>query len=288
MGTISHDRSLLQCGEDLVLVHHTALAQELFAQLAVQRFGGGSGVAQLSRVVTPDASGPTDNNGNSSDNVDHNTKNNASIPSQSIETSESESSSSNNNNFGIDIQAVVGAFVQFEEILQNNPNLKEPPPPSTLETSDSNKAMAEQVADCLLQHSKMLSEYFSIQIVADDCGHARLTGLPVLLEGYEPSRHGLSLFLLRLATEVDWSEEKPCFAGVCRELGAYYGQLSSEASTEQHAARLRHVLFPAISTLLVPTEQMVRADDSGSTRWSGPYFRTLTSLPKLYKVFERC
>ena len=270
VGTVSHDRSLIQCGQELMLIDHGALARELFRQLALFRFGGGAGVAQLRLEAT------------------------------TVEATESEDgdeitnpASNNDNAGGIDIEVVVGSFVQMEETLQNSRCSSEQQMDEDedglvlpLTVSESNKLLAEQVGACLLQQAGMLLEYFSIGIEADDQGKARLTALPVLLEGYEPSPHGLALFLLRLATEVNWAEEKPCFHGVCRELGSYYAQLPSTASREDHAATVRHTIFPAVSTLLVPTKDMMAK--AGSKSSHNDCFATLTSLPQLYKVFERC
>ena len=60
----------------------------------------------------------------------------------------------------------------------------------------------------------MLDDYFSLEI--DENGD--LHTIPQLLEGYIPFFGGLPIFLLRLATEVDWDEEEPCFQNVAEEL----------------------------------------------------------------------
>jgi DNA mismatch repair protein MLH1 len=242
VGTVSHDRSLIQCGDELVMMNHHDYAQELFYQLALNRFDGGCGLAKL----------PGDAGRAASE-----------IPSGGCA--------------GIDIEAAIGQFVQIEETLQHTSDVDVESLSIPLKVSETNQTLAGQAGACLLQHAEMLMEYFSISIEKDDEGKIRLTGLPVLLEGYEPSPHGLPLFLLRLATEVDWTEEKPCFYGICRELGSYYAQLPSATSSDDHAAIVRHTIFPAVSTLLVPSDQTKSRD-----------FVTLTTLPKLYRVFERC
>ena len=48
---------------------------------------------------------------------------------------------------------------------------------------------------------------------------AKLVGLPELLTGYVPCAEQLPLFLLRLATEVDWADEQDCFEGGVRATG---------------------------------------------------------------------
>ena len=246
VGTVSHDRSLIQCGEELVMMNHFECARELFYQLALHQFGGGCGIAKL----PGDAS--------STDTIS---------PEQKDRRAPT----------GIDIRSVIGQFVQMEESLRqlSEKEMAELTPP--LKISETNLTLAEQASACLLEHAEMLLEYFSISIEKDNEGRIRLTGLPVLLEGYEPSPHGLPVFLLRLATEVNWTEEKPCFYGICRELGSFYAQMPSAASSEEHAALVRHTVFPAVSSLLLPLENAKGRD-----------FITLTNLTKLYRVFERC
>jgi DNA mismatch repair protein MLH1 len=40
VGVVSHQRSLIQCGEGLMMINHLELAKDLFYQLALARFGG--------------------------------------------------------------------------------------------------------------------------------------------------------------------------------------------------------------------------------------------------------
>jgi DNA mismatch repair protein MLH1 len=176
----------------------------------------------------------------------------------------------------IDVAAVVGHCVQLEEDLQRQPRTQPDDLSAVTLVSDINKAVGEQVAACLMDHAPMLNEYFSIVFQKDIKNRVVVTGLPVLLDRFEPFPHGLPLFLLRLATEVDWTEEKPCFHGVCRELGAYYAELPF--SRHELGPFVRHCLFPAITTLLIPPLRM-KEDDC---------FVPLTNLHNLYKVFERC
>lgn len=60
----------------------------------------------------------------------------------------------------------------------------------------------------------MLDDYFSLEI--DQNGN--LHTIPQLLEGYIPFFGGLPIFLLRLATEVNWDEEETCFQNLAEEL----------------------------------------------------------------------
>jgi len=115
-----------------------------------------------------------------------------------------------------------------------------------LEANDTNQGMAEQATTCLADHADILEEYFGIRMETQD-NQVLLTGLPILLGGHAPEPHGLAIFLLRLATQVEWTEEKPCFQGVCRELGHYYALLPTmNGELEKY---VRHTLFPAPSPI---------------------------------------
>lgn len=68
----------------------------------------------------------------------------------------------------------------------------------------------------LLQHAAMLGEYFGI-VIGDDGG---LAALPQLIDGYVPQMARLPAFLLHMARDVEWHQEKPCFhtlAQVCTQ-----------------------------------------------------------------------
>lgn len=243
VGVVSHFRSLIQCGEVLVMIHHMELAKQLFYQLALARFGGAT-MAQL---------GGSAGNG------------------------------------GINVHTVITQALQLEDDLvlstRNNPEQQRQDKLSAIEsridlldTNDTNKVLAEQATACLLDHADMLEEYFSIRIEkrTGPDSEVVLTALPVLLEGHTPEPHGLAIFLLRLATQVEWAEERPCFHGICRELGNYYAMLPTHANDV--VTYVHHTLFPAISYLLLPSEHH-KSDGN---------FTNLTNLSTLYKVFERC
>jgi DNA mismatch repair ATPase MutL len=242
VGTLSHDRSLVQCGEELVLLNHMEMAKALFYQLALARFGGGS--TRMAHL----------GNGGSG---------------------------------GVHIQSVIAQALQVEDdlvLLEEEKQRRDQEDDQEhtkwhesglLEVSETNDKLAEQAATCLLDNADMLEEYLMIRIEKQN-EEAILTGLPVLLDGHAPEPHGLPIFLLRLATQVDWAEERLCFQGVCQELGNYYALLPSDS--EDLEAFIKHTLFPAISYLLLPAEHF-KTDGS---------FTVMTKLSTLYKVFERC
>ena len=97
-------------------------------------------------------------------------------------------------------------------------------PASNWTTEDGPKGdLANQMAELLIDRGEMLKEYFALDITPD----GKLATLPALLEDYTPNFGGLPFFLLRLATEVDWSSEKDCFQGIAEELGELYKDFST-------------------------------------------------------------
>eukprot|EP00980_Cylindrotheca_fusiformis_P009681 scaffold2141_cov120-Cylindrotheca_fusiformis.AAC.16 len=230
VGVMSHQRSLIQCGEELVMINHVELAKILFYQLALARFGGAT-MAELGE-------------GGSG---------------------------------GVNVQVVIAQALQVEDdlALPHDPNVMKrlQSEKGLLPVKEMNDKFAEEATSCLLENADMLEEYFSIRIEKDG-DDAILTGLPVLLDGHAPEPHGLPIFLFRLATQVDWSEERPCFQKICEELGNYYSMLPTEGCE----AYVRHTLFPALSYLLLPPES-IKAEGN---------YATMTKLSTLYKVFERC
>ena len=71
----------------------------------------------------------------------------------------------------------------------------------------------------------MLREYFAVDI---DEETKTLTGLPVLVEGHTPPTSRLPEFVLSLAHEVEWEEEKGCFRTVADALARFY------AASDEH------------------------------------------------------
>lgn len=78
--------------------------------------------------------------------------------------------------------------------------------------------LAQYIVDFLKSKAEMLSDYFSIEI--DENGN--LCTLPLLLDHYIPNMEGLPMFVLRLATEVNWDKEKDCFHTFCKETSEFY------------------------------------------------------------------
>ncbi|KAG8033859.1 hypothetical protein G9C98_008340 [Cotesia typhae] len=132
--------------------------------------------------------------------------------------------------------------------------------------------IAEQIKNLLVSKAEMLKEYFAIVITKN----GYIKSLPVLLEDYCPDVAGeLPKFVVRLATEVDWTEEQKCFEGISRETARFYSNVDFNKDW-QHL--IEYVLFPAVKESLLPPKEF--AHDSSILK--------IASLPDLYKVFERC
>uniref|UniRef100_A0AAQ6AEX4 DNA mismatch repair protein S5 domain-containing protein n=1 Tax=Amphiprion ocellaris TaxID=80972 RepID=A0AAQ6AEX4_AMPOC len=147
------------------------------------------------------------------------------------------------------------------------------------------EGLAQYIVDFLKKKAEMLEDYFSVEI--DQEGN--LTGLPLLLDKYTPVMEGLPMFILRLATEVNWDNEKDCFRDFSKECSMFYSIrkqyiLEAEPGEEQDAEvncwrwKVEHVIFKAFRSLFSPPKDF---SEDGSVL-------QIANLPDLYKVFERC
>ncbi|KAJ8984034.1 hypothetical protein NQ317_012258 [Molorchus minor] len=111
-------------------------------------------------------------------------------------------------------------------------------------------ALAKRITEILVDKGPMLLDYFSIEI--DEQGN--LCSIPILLENYIPDPAALPLYVVRLATEVNWESEKECFETFSRETAKFYSQVSKE--TNEHGKDWKwiteYVLYPAIKQYFIP------------------------------------
>lgn len=155
--------------------------------------------------------------------------------------------------------------------------------------------LAIRCAKFLFSKSALLEDYFSIKIIkvkTDTENKYYLEALPMLIEDYEPDLVDLPLFIIRLATEVDWPNEKECFDSISKEIGYFYsiknlkyGQIVCDLAENltqnndkiNESWMIEHILYKAFVNMLLPSvdnEQQI-------------IFK-LVDLSKLYRVFERC
>lgn len=152
------------------------------------------------------------------------------------------------------------------------------------------EGLAEYIVEFLKKKTEMLADYFSLEI--DEEGN--LVGLPLLIDNYVPPLEGLPIFILRLATEVNWDEEKECFESLSKECAMFYSvrkQYISEESTlsgqqgggpssapQPWKWTVEHIVYKAFRSHLLPPKHFT---EDGTVL-------QLANLPDLYKVFERC
>ncbi|XP_073846322.1 DNA mismatch repair ATPase Mlh1 [Musca autumnalis] len=135
--------------------------------------------------------------------------------------------------------------------------------------------LAARASEILIEKSPIMREYFSLTINSN----GELESLPSLLPQYMPSKTFLPIYMLRLATEVEWETEEECFETFCRETARYYAMVSEvelRAIPKQHKWNVEHVIYPAFKKYLLPPNRLKK------------YIYELANLPSLYKVFERC
>ncbi|KAG5972775.1 hypothetical protein E4U55_000736 [Claviceps digitariae] len=179
-----------------------------------------------------------------------------------------------------------------------------------LDASDDDfplEAIVDKVANQLVERREMLQEYFSLEVSPA----GQLISIPLMVKGYTPPLAKLPRFLLRLGPNVNWTEEKACFATFLRELATFYvpeqlpvapaprgntnndngsgGGGGHDENEEAHIPaevkkRRQHVrwaveniFFPAFKTKLVATKSLMNGG-----------ILEVASLKGLYRVFERC
>ena len=199
--------------------------------------------------------------------------------------------------------------------------------------------VAQSGAELLAEKSDMLREYFGIDIATtedEDEGEAQshdgkddaalascaLSGLPEILVGHCPTPEGLPLFLLELITEVDFTQERPCFVDVATCLARYYAKLPRcEDETGSKKGDCTNATVETSPTLVAPVSGATvdeENDDDDAERsssrespWSRALEHTLfpairqwlvaprqyanegvfvevACLERLYRIFERC
>ncbi|EAL63764.1 MutL DNA mismatch repair protein [Dictyostelium discoideum AX4] len=167
-----------------------------------------------------------------------------------------------------------------------------------MESDGPKDKIADYLTKLLISKKELLNEYFSIEINED----GELVGIPQVLDHYVPCTDNLPIFLLKLATEVEWEFEKECFAGIVKEISSFFKiepsflklrdtQVNNQQQTNSTTTTnninfikkdgkewiIQHLIFPAFRKLSPPKKF---ANDGSVIQ--------ITTLDNLYKVFERC
>ncbi|XP_069989934.1 DNA mismatch repair protein Mlh1 [Penaeus vannamei] len=147
------------------------------------------------------------------------------------------------------------------------------------EADGPKEELASYIVSLLKSKALMLDDYFSLQIDED----GKIITLPYLLDDYVPGMEGLPMYVLRLATEVDWDSEQDCFQTFCRETAKFFSIRQNSLPNDEGCERgwqwmVEHALYPAMRKTLLPPQHF--AQDTT--------FLQIANLTELYRVFERC
>lgn len=142
----------------------------------------------------------------------------------------------------------------------------------TNNNSNIEKAV-EKASKMLMQKSALLKEYFGLKI----SNTGVLESIPTILTNHVPDTTFLPIYLLNLATKVNWDTEEECFESFCRQTALFYSSVSNaDATSKERKWLVEHVISPAMKQRFLPGNKIAF------------YIYELTTLPSLYKVFERC
>ncbi|KAK9813170.1 hypothetical protein WJX72_010077 [[Myrmecia] bisecta] len=113
----------------------------------------------------------------------------------------------------------------------------------------SKEEVAALIEKLLVDKAAMLHEYFGIGVDSEGC----LTSLPQLIDAYCPDLDRLPQFVMRMARDVDWDDEKACFRSIAQVLADFYkvqqpyedasgGQEPSGGQADMHADAAKSLL----------------------------------------------
>lgn len=133
---------------------------------------------------------------------------------------------------------------------------------------------AELIEKTIVSKSMILEKFFNIQISSD----GTLTTLPIIVENHTPCLAYLPNYLLNLALCVNWDNERQCFDTFSKVTAKFYAKVSQTIDQKEWEKLVEHILYPTIKQFLYPSKDLI---DGGA-------IVKVTSMPDLYKVFERC
>lgn len=154
------------------------------------------------------------------------------------------------------------------------------------EYNEQNDEDIKVLSDILFDHRELLFEYFSIEIN----NNREIVGIPELLSDYLPLPEQLPMFLLRLVTEVNWSEEAACFSDIANEISLFYSKLATQPLlssisgdrqqilTSDSQKKVETLIIPALKCRFFPPKNLFNEKN----------LIEVSSLANLYKIFERC
>mgnify|MGYP000117108940 FL=1 len=146
-------------------------------------------------------------------------------------------------------------------------------------TSIPKDKLIAKLTELLTNKAELLDDYFSVTIE-----EGILKKVPILANGYvSPDIKNLPEFLLKLALQVNWRNEKQCLEAVSRHLAWFYSFVpdSWEIAGQEYSFDYiyKNMTFPYLS-------QRIKADSR--TLVEGKALFHVVSTETLYKIFERC
>jgi len=108
------------------------------------------------------------------------------------------------------------------------------------------EALIEHYTTRLASKAELLEDFFAIKFAASDEEESKdnqdlcLEALPVVVNCIEPFAQELPMFILRLASEVDYSDEQGCIHQVASELAFYYARYVDYLTLQAQAVSYGH------------------------------------------------
>ena len=123
--------------------------------------------------------------------------------------------------------------------------------------------------------SAMLADYFAITIK-----DGYLCSLPIVIDNFTPPVNDIYKLINSLCTKVTWDSEKECLGSIALAIAEYYsiGASLQRDHPNSWKATVEHEIMDTLKS------NIYKPRNFGEKL---PYKR-VTSLPDLYKVFERC
>ncbi|CBY39274.1 unnamed protein product [Oikopleura dioica] len=146
--------------------------------------------------------------------------------------------------------------------------------PSLLQLSNMPPEKWERLLIALKNMREMLLDYFGIRI--DE--NYNLSGMPKILDNYRPEFNKIYKFFEELE-DTNWNEEGKCLKSITKALAKFYSFSNYHRDELEY---LREVMENTVFPIFKSHFFMPQLSDD----FSEPV--KLTSLPALYKVFERC
>ncbi|XP_059470036.1 DNA mismatch repair protein Mlh1 [Neocloeon triangulifer] len=153
------------------------------------------------------------------------------------------------------------------------------------ESHGPKEELASAISAFLTQKRAMLEEYFGIVIDAE----GKMLAFPLLLDNYVPNFGELPMLIVRLATDVEWDEERQCFQSVCREIASLYAhpelgletvsvKEQDEHGTIEFNTVMESVVMRAMRTEFMPPKSILEKH----------HLLQVARTEDLYRIFERC